>query len=108
MVQLPASDAVAKGEALLLWLQPLNPSSVSSKDYLIVLTPYNTKTLETPIFTVAKLPSAPPAPDAPQSSVITKNIRTKDERLSEEELPHKKPCIQEVTVSTSASTAADA
>ncbi|KAI3995604.1 hypothetical protein MKX01_023349 [Papaver californicum] len=54
------------------------------------------------------LPSAPPAPDAPQSSVITKNIRTEDERLSEEELAHKKPCIQEIPVSTSASTVADA
>ncbi|KAI3985004.1 hypothetical protein MKX01_004772 [Papaver californicum] len=110
MVQLPSADAVAKGEAegFAAVAAAFEPLISVFKDYLIVLTPYNMKTLETPTFTVAKLPSTPTAPDAPQSSVITKNIHTKDERLSEEELAYKKPCIQEMPVSTSASTVVDA
>ncbi|KAI3949707.1 hypothetical protein MKX01_040924 [Papaver californicum] len=63
MVQVPASDAVAKGKVkgMATAKAAFKPLLGVFHDYLIMLTLYNLKTLETTSFTVAKLPSIPQA-----------------------------------------------
>ncbi|KAI3972004.1 hypothetical protein MKX01_030205 [Papaver californicum] len=64
-------------------------------DYLIMLTPYNMKTLETTSFTV-KLPLIPQAATAPVSTYITEASSPEDVPMSDSELARKKPCLQQL------------
>ncbi|KAI3871121.1 hypothetical protein MKW98_015021 [Papaver atlanticum] len=76
------------------------------QDYLIMINPYNMKCRDTPSFTVAKLPSLPPAPTPTISVQNTVIIRTEDEAVTDNEQPTKKPRLQKMPEGSSASTIA--
>ncbi|RZC91387.1 hypothetical protein C5167_027446 [Papaver somniferum] len=74
------------------------------QDYLITATLYNMKYLETLSFTVAKLPSPLPAMTPTTSARDTEIIGPEDEPVAGNEAPRKKPCLQKIPKSVSAST----
>lgn len=64
MVQIPTLDVVAKSEVegFAMVQTSFEPLIGVLQDYLIMVNPYNMKYRDTPSFTIAKLPSPPPAP----------------------------------------------
>ncbi|KAI3926320.1 hypothetical protein MKW92_043844 [Papaver armeniacum] len=115
IVQLPALDVVAKGESSFsnqvegfATVQVAFESLIGVfQDYHILITPYNMKYLGIPSFTVAKLPSAPPAPTPTMSAQAIEIICPADEPVAVNEPPRKKPCLQKMPNSTFESTVAE-
>ncbi|KAI3990751.1 hypothetical protein MKX01_023051 [Papaver californicum] len=73
MVALPASDAVTRGEeeGLATVKSAFEPLIGVFHDYHIMISLYNMKNLDTPSFTVSKLPSTHAAATTPMSGTIT-------------------------------------
>ncbi|KAI3880996.1 hypothetical protein MKW92_017338 [Papaver armeniacum] len=114
IIQLPALDAVSKDTSFSNQVEGFATVKAAFEsligvfqDYLILIKPYNMKFLETPSFTVAKLPSPPPAPTPIISAEATEISRPEDEPVADNEPPRKKPYLQKMPDSASASTVAE-